>query len=219
MESSYDAATVLPRKLFSDTQDTTVLSQNTPIRPKLSDVLKPPVDISFDTYCTQGSQAVLIKQPTLPKQPASIAAPKRSPPMDIDTPAPTKRRNPPKFPQTRMNLTPQPKRKRAPRPKKTPNPAKQRILKTPKAKAKQRTLKTPKAKAKAAKSAKATPRIVLTPKQLPASTPVKVAPVKKEHPSPKAKGNLPTVPVKFDLPDFEGEVDAPRECWNDSSQE
>ena len=219
MENTYEAATVLPRKLFSDTQDTTVLSQKTPSRPNLSDLLKPPVGIPFDTYNIQGSQPVLVKQHTVPKQTAPIAAPQRKPPLDLDTPAPTNRRNAPKFPQGRMKLTPQPKKQRAPRPKKTPKPMKNRTLKTPKAKAKQRTLKTPKAKAKAAKSAKFAPTNVTQTKQSPATTPVKVAPLKKEQPSPKAKGDIPTAPVKFDLPDFEGEVDAPKGCWNESSQE
>ena len=88
MESSYDARTVPPSNLFSETQETTVPTQAVPPAGKLRDASKPPIAISFGTYYTQGSLTVLVKQPPLPKQPNTTgkAGPNSPIPKNIDTP-------------------------------------------------------------------------------------------------------------------------------------
>ena len=143
--ASYEERTA-PRKLFSEAQETTVLTQA--VSPSVDSSTgefsntPEPIDISPDTYCAQGSQAVLVKQPPLPKHPEtkSQPAPGGVIPTDTDTPLPMKRRAPrPKGTPKPMNQrahrvegTPRPMKQRAPRQKGAPKPTKQRVIKTPK---------------------------------------------------------------------------------------
>ena len=136
MESSYEARTVSPRKLFSEAQETTVLTQavSPPAQPcagKLTNMLKSTA-ISLDTYCAQGSQVVPVKRAPLHQQ----SEPKQPPakraiiPKDIDTPLPMKQRNvrpkgtpkPKNQPPTRLSGAPKPMKQRDARPKGTPKP-------------------------------------------------------------------------------------------------
>ena len=68
---TYNRATISPRKLFSETQETIPVTEDTPTPLENKSGANPPsrpklVDISFDTYQTQGSQAIPVRTDEIP---------------------------------------------------------------------------------------------------------------------------------------------------------